>query len=194
MAGINLDAILNEGEPKPLTYKGVEFTLPGELPADVLAPFLAEDLGLIELIGEVLVDSQGEKKVQINPENGLPLEDDDDGFWDSLVKVLSTRQTLPRELINAIKTAFTELLDIEQEGQAAAFFALRPSVRAYPALIGALAEEYGFGLTDFFGSVVPSQGPADGEESKPTSSASTAELSTSEASGVTAPVIPISSE
>jgi hypothetical protein len=171
MTGINLDAILGENDPRPLVYKGQEFLLPGELPASVLAPFLTPELGLVEIIAEVLKDA-----------------DEDAGVGDlvdGLFKTLSERPRLPLELIDAAKAALVLLLDCEapDAGRSEAFFALNPSVNAYLQLGRALITDYGFGLADFFGSSDSSDEKEEtgGDASPSTSSVSTD--STPEASG-----------
>lgn len=175
-SGFNLDAILGELEDKPLTYKGREFTLPAEFPAACLTPFLADDLGLIELIAEVLTDAG-----------------DDDDWTDVLASTLKKRATLPTQLIDAARDSFEALLDAEHEGQFAQFQALRPSITAYVLILRGIVSDYGVELTDFFGSDDSSE--SDGEPSKQTSPTTTqeAEKATSEASS-DAPETPATSE
>lgn len=155
----DLDAILGELTDKPLTYKGRTFTLPGEFPAVCLAPFLADDLGLVDLVTETLAEAG------------------DDAAWDDLVvAALKKAPTLPKGLLAAAGEAFNTLLGDEQ---ATEFHQLRPSVQAYAAIARGVITEYGVGLTDFFGSDESSAN--DGEHSKPTSSTTT--TSTPETSG-----------
>jgi hypothetical protein len=182
--GIDLDALIGELEPHPLTYKGTTFDLPAELPGAALSPFLADELGLINLITEVMEAADAEAPT-IDPETGLPVEE---GIFDMVIRVLRARPALPKELLVACKASLSALLDDRAEE----FFDLNPSVNAYFLIATHVGGLYGFDLSDFFGS--PASSPAEtdgGESSKATSSESTD--STPEASG-DALVIPTSSE
>ena len=159
MSAFDLDAAIGELAPKPLTYKGHTFTLPAELPAAVLVPFLDEKAGLIELVTEVIADAG-----------------DDDGLADMLEAVLAKRKALPRQLLDAAGAAFQALLGDDYD----AFQALRPSVTAYVLIARAVVTEYGMGLADFFGSDESSGD--DGEPSKVTSPSTTTD-STPDSSG-----------
>lgn len=189
-SAFDLDAILGELEPKPLTYRKQSFTLPAELPGAVIAPFLADDLGLIDLISEVVAAMGDDDKKK--SEDG---DEDEDGksFTDMVFDVLKKAPTLPKGLIDAATQAFRDLLDAEDEGQFDRFQALKPSVNAYLLIARGLFDEYGVGLTDFFGSDEPSENTD--EDSKPTSPTTTqeAEKQTSEVSS-DAPETPVSSE
>lgn len=168
-SGFDLDAILNELEDRALIYRGNTFVLPGELPADVVSPFLAADSGLIELLTDVIAESSA------------------DADWDDmLLLALKKSPTLPRSLLEAAGTAFCNLLGHEQH---TAFTALKPSVAAYMAIARGVFTEYGASLTDFFGSAGSSG--TDGDTSNQTSSTTTE--STPETSGDPEPT-PVSSE
>lgn len=167
MTGINLDAILGESAPRPLTYKTREFELPGELPASVLGGFIDPKVGLVDLITEVFKE-----------------DDTFDSLVEAAFEFLKKRPSLPSDLIAAAKTAMDELLG----EQAEEFYALKPSVPAYFELAKGLFREYGMDLGDFFESAESLE--SDGESSKPTSSITTGV--TPEASG-SGPVIPASS-
>lgn len=172
MTTIDIDAILGEQEPKTLTYKGQDYTLPAELPAVSLAPFFARDLGLTDIVADVITANEG-----------------DEDWIDTLLGVLRKRPTLPLELVGAAKSAFSDLLDDgytepaeDEEGTvrpSAEFFATRPSVNAYFAIARVLMSEYAVSLRDFFGS--PTSLPAGGETSSSTSEPTSD--STPEASG-----------
>lgn len=191
MTGIDIDAILGELEPHPLTYKGQTFDLPAELPGAALAPFFSETLGLIDLVADVM---GAEKKPIIDPETGLPKIDTETGLpveesWiDLVIRVLKARPKLPLELIVAAKEALSALL----EDRAEEFFALNPSINAYWVIATHIGDLYGFGYADFFESAgsPPAETPG-GESSKVTSSESTE--STPEVSSDTR-LIPASSE
>lgn len=168
MSGFDLDAALGELADKPLRYQGQEFTLPAELPAACLSPFLADDLGLIDLIADALED-----------------ENDDTDVLDLVFAALKKRPALPKQLLDAAATSLRTLMGDEQY---AAFQGLRPSVNAYLLVARGILTEYGVGLGDFFGSAESSE--TGGENSKGTSSDTTE--STSEAASE--PTTPTSSE
>lgn len=157
----NLDAILGENKPKPLTYKGTVFHLPGELPADVLTPFLTDDIGLIDLVTDALAEAPDD------------LKNATDGLGDIVMKAVKKRPALPRGLVLAVKDSFERLLNSESDGQYAAFTALHPTVPAYSVIAAGVLNEYGMSLLDFFFSVESSETESDGEPSKQTSNAST---------------------
>lgn len=163
---IDLDAVLGESEPKPLRYKGQEFSLPGELPGSALSPFLNPNLGIPQLIADLI-------NAEEQAEQGG--DDEDAGWVSKLIDTLIAKPTLPVQLLDAARDALAALLGEQSE----AFFALNPSVNAYAALAARIPTEYGTDLADFFFSAGSSD--SDGEQPKPTSSAST--TSTSEGSG-----------
>lgn len=169
---IDLDASARESkhpEGIPLKYKGFETTLPSELPADVLNPFLSDDLGLVELIADAAKRDDGNKD-----------------FTDLIVDTLIEHPRLPIALVNAAKDALRLLLDGEdalEEGRDQKyreFRAQRPSINAYLALTRELMNEYGVGLSDFF--ELGGSSDSDGGSSKETSPSQDQE-STPEASG-----------
>ncbi len=51
---MNIDALLGEHDDRVLTYKGTDFPMPSEIPGECLAPFLTDDLGLIDLATDAL--------------------------------------------------------------------------------------------------------------------------------------------
>jgi hypothetical protein len=130
---IDLDARRAEANavPKSFTLGGQVFDLPSELPGDVLAPFLSDDLGLVDLIGEAMSGN------------------DQAGVSDMLFDALAKRPTLPAGLLAAAKTAFETLIGVDRFP---AFMAARPSVPDYVFLVRGLLAEYGLSLGDFFGS------------------------------------------
>lgn len=171
---IDLDASARESkhpEGIPLRYKQFETTLPPELPADVLSPFLSDDLGLVELIADVARrEDRGEKE-----------------WTDLVVDTLIEKPRLPIQFVEASRDALRLLLDGEDaldEGgdeNYRSFRAQRPSINAYFALARELGNAYGVGLTDFFGSGDSSD--SDGESSKETSPASTTDSTPEESGG-----------
>ncbi len=182
MSGIDLDALLGELTPHPLTYRQQTFLLPAELPGAALAPFLSTELALIDLITDVM---DADKNTTTDPETGLQVEE---SLTDLVIRVLKSRPSLPVELLDAAKAALAELLG----DNADAFFALKPSINAYWLIATQITGLYGFGVADFFESPASSPAETDGGESlKATSSESTA--STPAASGDVL-VIPASSE
>lgn len=166
---LNIDALLGEQADRPLTYKSKTFNLPGELPGTALAPFLAPDLGLIELLQDALGDA-----------------DEDANVIELVLDVLKKQPRLPLDVLDAGKTALRELLGDAGYDE---FMALKPSVPALFLIARSVVTEYGMSLMDFFGSDESSEADAGGEPSKPTSSDTTD--STPEASGA-APDTPTS--
>lgn len=160
--GLNIDALLGEQEDKTLTYKGQAFTLPAELPAATLAPFLSPKLGLIPLLQEALKDA-----------------DDDANVIELVLNVIGDKQELPMALLAAGKDALRDLLG---DDQYAAFMALKPSIPALALIARGLVTEYGMSLMAFFGSDGSSQSNSDGTDSKQTSPTTTQD-STPEGSG-----------
>lgn len=172
-SAFDLDAILGELTDKPLTYKGRTFTLPGEFPADCLTPFLTDDLGLVDLLIEVMQEAA-----------------DTDEWDDLLVAALKKAPTMPKGLLAAAGDAFRTLLGDTQHAE---FVALRPSVQAYLLLARGVITDYGLGLTDFFGSAGSSE--TDAEPSKPTSPTTTPEAeSPTSATPSVDPTTPASSD
>lgn len=157
---IDLDALLGESKPRPLTYKQQTFELPGELPAEAVAPFLDEDLGLLDLIADVVTSDDS--------------ADLDDAI-ELVFAALKARPTLPKGLLHAASEALRGLLDDQYDE----FVALKPSVPAYLLLAKEITSEYAVSLADFFGLGESSE--TDTETSSPTSSSTTD--STPEASG-----------
>lgn len=170
--GFDLDAVLGESTDKPLTYKGKTYTLPAELPADCLGPFLSDELGLIALITDWLnedsatVDAGGKAKPQTV-----------ESLSDMVFDVLRKRPNLPSGLLNAARESFVLLIGADQYAE---FVAQRPSLAAYFAIARGVVTEYGVGLADFFGS--PESSDTAGDDSKPTSPTTTTD-STPEVSG-----------
>lgn len=165
MTGIDFDAILAESrrENVPLTIGGQTFDLPPELPLDVVAPFLADDLGLVDLIGKIIAEDDDDAE-------------EDKGLVDMVFDVLKAHPALPFELVSAAKESLRLLLG---DDAYAAFLGIRPGLQSTRALVQALVGEYGVSLLDFFSSDAESD--STGDASKETSSDSTD--STPEGSG-----------
>lgn len=157
----------------PLRIGGEAFDLPVELPGDVLAPFLAPNLGLVELLADAIANSDDE-------------EGDDIG--EMVFDALAKNPTLPTGLVEAAKQALKALIG---EDRYPAFIAARPTVPEYLLIARELFAEYGMSLGDFF--VSPSSSADEETNSKQTSPEPTAApTETSVASG-DAPVTPDSS-
>lgn len=181
MTDFDLDAILGEDKPKTLQLKGVTYTLPGELPGSALSPFLREDLGLAEIIADLIKVAEAEDDAA-KDENSPAGDESDESWMSTLIDKLIERPNLPLQLVGAARDALAELLEAGEEGQADRFFAQRPSVNAYAALAARIPVKYGMDIADFFFSSASSAG--DGEQSKPTSPGATPG-STPEESGET---------
>lgn len=147
---IDMQAARRESEhPDGITIRtraGTDLTVPAELPADVLDPFLSDDLDLMGLLGNALAARTG------NSGNSE--------WLDSIL----TRQALPKQAVAAIKDALRLLFGEESY---AAFVADRPSVQDYIRLVRGLADFYGVGLGEAFASLVSSA--SDGETPNQTS-------------------------
>ena len=153
MAGLNLDAIIGELEPRPLTYKQVTIDLPGELPTACLAPFLKPELGLIPLVASIFEDDDSETEGE--------------SWIETILAHLKAMPTLPLDVIAAAKESLDALLGENKD----AFYALNPSLNAYWALASNLGQLYGLDYFAFFTSDESSL--TAGESSKETSSEST---------------------
>ncbi|MBM0201920.1 hypothetical protein JNW90_01455 [Micromonospora sp. STR1s_5] len=152
---IDLDASRREPEPIPLILMRQQWTLPGELPADVLDPLFDGELDdLIALIVDLLGEGNG---------NGLNTDDVDFG---ALVKRISARPQLVSATLRALRGAFEKLLGEEQWQR---WIQARPGLSAYLLLAKAAIAEYGVSLGEALGSSSSSDG--DGTTSKPTSPA-----------------------
>jgi hypothetical protein len=147
---IDIDALLGEAQDRPLTYRGTTFNLPGELPAEALAPFLTDEFSLLELIAEVVGSLT-----------------DEDEWVEVAFNTLKSRPTIPKDLLTAAAEALRVLLGEQYD----AFVALKPSVPAYLLIAQHITQAYSVSLADFFGLGESSE--SDGETSSPTSSAGT---------------------
>lgn len=166
---IDLDAAKRETQYPdgiPVRLGGVEFTLPAELPAEILDPIV--DLDLPKLLKDVM---------ESLPED---TEDADEGrtMGEVVLDVLTNNPSLPRDIYDAIKGAFAALFGPEQYPE---FEKQRPSINDYARLAQALMPLYGVGLGEALGS--PDSSESGGETSKQTSPATTE--STPAASGKT---------
>ncbi|MCX5070828.1 hypothetical protein OOJ91_33830 [Micromonospora lupini] len=163
---IDLDAARREPEPIPLILMRQEWTLPGELPADVLDPLFDGELDdLIALIVDLLGEEGG---------NGLKSDDVDLG---ALVKRISTNPQLVSATLRALRSAFEKLLGEEQWQR---WIQARPGLGAYLLLAKTAFAEYGVSLGEALG--WSSSSTAGGTTSKRTSPA-TPRASTRAASG-----------
>ncbi|MGW4086977.1 hypothetical protein ACWEGS_28495 [Streptomyces sp. NPDC004822] len=133
----------------PVKFRGEQFLFPAELPADALDPILSDELGLVELLGEVIESSDGDAGVT------------------EVVTALFRRPTLPRQLLAALRETYTILL----EDQAEDFQKKRPSIPDYVRLTTGLVKVYGVELGKLFRSADSSA--SDSQTSSPTSPAST---------------------
>lgn len=162
--GLDLDAARRESaypDGIPLTYQGQLFVLPAELPADVIDPWLSDDLDLAGLVKKVLADDAG---------------NDSDGALDIVLSVLEARPQVLSQVIGAVKESLALLFGADDYAR---FVATRPSLPAYGRLIRGLLTLYGVSLGEAFAS--PSSSTSAGLTQKQTSSTST--TSTPDTSG-----------
>ncbi len=148
---IDLDAARREAEVPdalPLTYKGQDFALPAELPADVFDPLLSEDLDLVGIVKPFLAD-------------GID-------YGQAVIDLLTDRPGVPGEVVGAIHGVFAALFG---EGDYARFRGLKPSLSDYGRLVKALVPAYGIDLGEAFAS--PASSESDGATQKQTSEPST---------------------
>lgn len=131
-------------------FKGEEFILPAELPADVFDPFLSEDFGLTTILAAIYA------------------EDGEESLVDRILGVLFERPTLPATTINAVYEAIGNVFGEEQWPR---FRALRPSIKDYVRLVRGLLDLYGTSLGEAFASAGSSENA--GSTSKPTSPTTT---------------------
>jgi hypothetical protein len=172
---IDLDARREEvaATPKEIRLGGETFILPPELPGDVLAPFLAADLGLVDLLADAIANS-----------------DDKDEIGDMVFELLGKNPSLPSSLVTAGSDALKALIGADRYP---VFLEKRPTVPEYLLIAQGLFTEYGMSLGDFFGSSSSSETPDEQTDSKQTLPDGTpAPTPTSEASGA-APETPDSS-
>ncbi|MFD9394138.1 hypothetical protein ACFWBB_26400 [Streptomyces sp. NPDC060000] len=133
----------------PVKFGGEQFIFPAELPAEALDPILSDDLGLVELLGEVIESSDGDAGIG------------------EVVTALFRRPTLPRKFLAAIRETYGILLGDQHEG----FVKKRPSIGDYVRLTTGLVRVYGVELGKLFRSADSSA--SDSQTSSPTSPAST---------------------
>ncbi|SEE84155.1 hypothetical protein SAMN05216483_6742 [Streptomyces sp. 2131.1] len=133
----------------PVKFGGEQFIFPAELPAEALDPILSDELGLVELLGEVIESADGDAGVA------------------EVVTALFRRPTLPRKFLAAIRQTYAILLVEQHEG----FLEKRPSIGDYVRLTTGLIKVYGVELGKLFRSADSSAN--DSQTSSPTSPAST---------------------
>ncbi|MFE7072556.1 hypothetical protein ACFU96_20995 [Streptomyces sp. NPDC057620] len=133
----------------PVKFRGEQFLFPAELPADALDPILSDELGLVELLGEVIETSEGDAGIS------------------EVVTALFRRPSLPRKFLAAIRETYAILLEDQNE----AFKKKRPSVPDYVRLTIGLVKLYGVELGKLF--QLGDSSESDGQTSSPTSPAST---------------------
>lgn len=133
----------------PVKFRGEQFIFPSELPADALDPILAEKLGLVALLGEVIESADGDAGIA------------------EVVTALFRRPTLPLQLLEAVRETYKILLEDQHED----FKKRRPSFPDYVRLTIGLTKVYGVELGKLFRSAGSSA--SDSQTSSPTSPAST---------------------
>ncbi|MCX4677605.1 hypothetical protein OG413_20245 [Streptomyces sp. NBC_01433] len=168
---IDLDAGRREAthpDGIPVLFNKDLLVFPAELPADALDPLLADELGLVALLGEVIDAADG-----------------DAGLSD-VMNALFRRPQLPRKFMAAVKESYAILLDAEyddahrlQDGPFKDFLAAKPSLGDYVRLTMGLTRVYGVELGKLFRSDDSSENNS--ATSNPTSAGSTD--STPDASG-----------
>ena len=141
----------------PVKFRGAQFLFPAELPADALDPILADELGLVELLGEVIESADGDAGIT------------------EVVTALFRRPSLPRKFLAAVRETYKILLEDQHED----FRAKRPSIPDYVRLTTGLIRVYGVELGKLFRSADSSAN--DSQTSSPTSPGTTG--STPDASG-----------
>ncbi|MEQ7008466.1 hypothetical protein ABN028_20030 [Actinopolymorpha sp. B17G11] len=164
---IEMDAPQREAKDEGVVvrYRGVTYQLPAELPADVFAPFLADELDLVGVMKAIL-GARADAEVA----------------GEDMLQVLLARPNLPRGLVDAIRAGLEALFTANGDAsQWQAFLDSKPSIPAYGRLIQGLVKEYGVSLGEAFASLGLSE--SGGATSKPTLPAGT--KSTPAASGGT---------
>ncbi|MFE6185459.1 hypothetical protein ACFQ6U_13640 [Streptomyces sp. NPDC056465] len=142
---LDLDASRREvAHPHGIAVKlrGLQHIFPAELPADALDPILSDDLGLVELLGEVLQSSSGDLDTN------------------EVLAALFRRPSLPRKFLAAIKETYGILLDAEydtvdnqkvlRDGPFKDFLESKPSFPDYVRLTMGLARVYGVEMGKLF--------------------------------------------
>ncbi len=154
---IDLDAAKREAaypDGIPVTLGGQTFTLPAELPTDVLTPIVT--LNLPDLLKKVL------------DERDKGGASDEDSLGELILDILFDRPDLPADLLQAVFDVAAALFG----DQYADFTAKRPSINDYMRLASALMPLYGVSLGEALGS--PDSSESGGETSSPTSNSTTA--------------------
>jgi hypothetical protein len=160
---IDLDAHRRESaypDGIPVVLGGEQFMLPAQLPLEVFDPFLAEDLGLVEILRDFFKNS-------------------DDSDTSAIFDALIDHPGLPKQIIAAIKEALAVLFGavaFERFENSTA----RPGVGDYLFLARSLFGAYGVTLGEALAS--PDSSESTGATPSPTSPGTTPE-STSTPSG-----------
>ncbi|MFB8120642.1 hypothetical protein ACFC51_32850 [Streptomyces sp. NPDC055962] len=163
---LDLDAPRRElAHPHGIAVKlhGLQHIFPAELPADALDPILSDELGLVELLGEVLQSSSGDLDTS------------------EVLAALFRRPSLPRKFLAAIKEMYGILLDAEydtvddqkvlRDGPFKDFLDSKPSLPDYVRLTAGLARVYGVEMGKLFSFADSSE--SDSQTSNPISPATT---------------------
>jgi hypothetical protein len=150
---IDLDAARREGsfpDGIPVVFGGQTFTLPSELPLDIIDPLLADEFDLVGLVKEL---------------SSIEAET----YSDTLVQLLTARPNLP----TSIRDTFHDVLRLLFGAEAFADFqSHRPGLSTYALLIRRLSTAYGVSLGEAFASLASSA--TGGATSSTTSNESTA--------------------
>ena len=158
--GLDLDAARRESafpDGIPITFGQKTFTLPVELPLDVIDTLVSDEFGLINLIKSLVAN--GEKNI-----------------GKAVVDTFLSGVNIPKQVLDSVYELLAVLFGRDQWEE---FRAQRPSLPDLGRLGGYLIEHYGVSLGEAFASLTSSV--PGGATSKPTSPATTG--STPEPSG-----------
>lgn len=150
---LDLDAAVTETarEPVVVRFSGTDYTLPHELPADVLLPLIDPRLDLVGTLTQMYTADL-----------------DDDTTVDQIVERLLGRPDLPMQVWEAFNESLRRLFG---DTQFDTFTKARPSVQAYVRLVAGLFGVYGVSLGE--ASEPSTTSTTGGGSSKPTSSDTT---------------------
>jgi hypothetical protein len=147
------------GDGVPVVFGAGSWTLPAEVPAEVLQRLLDPDVEIAQLLVVALRAYRAGT----------------DKAADTIITVLTDQPDLPHGFTRAVLDAIESLFGPEQW---AAFQAEKPSLQDLWALVSGLFREYGVGLGEALRSAAPS--PTAGTTSNPTSVDSTTDSTPAE--------------
>jgi hypothetical protein len=152
-AGLDLDAAAAKREQRfpgglPIPFRGEVYTLPSELPGDILDPLLDLDINLADVMVQAgkLIRDQGATD-EAAQAAGINI----------LTQALTANPTLPFDLVRAARGCLQALFDYDPDNpQWDRFLAARPTLPDYAVLIRGLFRAYGVSLGEASGSRTPS--------------------------------------